>query len=128
MPLSLASRMVLRATISPSASNETIAVVAVFSMMLPQISPAAFSSQIALRPLPVISQSRILRLRPPRQWTRPRRSGRGMPPPESVRLLIPIWSAPSLVSSDVSPVNISVVAPRVPMSCEPLASRSSPVR
>ncbi len=78
MPLSLVPVMVLRATIRPSASNDTIAVVAVLVMMLPEISPETCSSQMPLPPLPDISQSLIRTSRPARQWIRPRRSGRGM--------------------------------------------------
>ena len=87
MPLSLVPRMVLRDTSRPCASNETIAVAAMLVMMLPLTSPETFSNQMPLPPLPVISQSVMRMSRPPRQCTRPRRVGSGMPPPSSVMLV-----------------------------------------
>ena len=90
MPLSLVPIMVLRETIRPCASNETKAVVAMLVMMLPLMSPETCSNQMPLPPLPEISQSMMRMSRPPRQCTRPRRVGSGMPPPSSVMPVRPM--------------------------------------
>ncbi len=128
MPLSLVPKMVLRETRRPWASNETIAVVADLVMMLPLTSPETFSNQMPLPPLPVISQSVTRMSRPPRQCIRPRRVGRGIPPPSSVILARPMLPAPSPDTIDAPPVKTSLVAPRTPTSCVPFCKLSIPVR
>ena len=120
--------MVLRETSRPCASNDVNPVTAIFEMMLPLTSPEQFSNQMPLPPLPVISQSMMRMSRPPRQCTRPRRVGSGMPPPSSVMLLRPMLPAPSLCSIDAPPLKTSLVAPRTPTSCVPFCRRSMPVR
>ena len=57
MPLSLVPVMVLRETIRPCASNDTIAVPAMPVMMLLEMSPETCSIQMPLPPLLRISQS-----------------------------------------------------------------------
>ncbi len=71
MPLSFVPVMVLRETISPCASNDTIAVPAMSVMILPEMSPETCSIQMPLPPLFAISQSVMRRSRPPRQWISP---------------------------------------------------------
>ena len=128
MPLSLVSVMVLRETIRPSASNDTTAVVAIFLKILPEMSPETCSSQMPLPPLSDISQSAMRTSRPPRQCTRPRRSGSGMPPPSKVMPVRPTLLAPSPCSIEAPPLKTSFVAPRTPTSCVPFDRRSMPVR
>ena len=105
-----------------------IAVTAVSLMILPLTSPEICSSQIALPPLPRISQSAMRTSRPARQWISPRRAGRGTPPPSSLMPVRVTLSAPSPDSIDAPPVKTSLVAPRTPISCVPLERRSMSVR
>ena len=128
MPLSLVPKMVLRDTNRPCASNDVMPVTAMLVRILPLTSPETFSNQIPLPPLFATSQSVMRMSRPLRQCTRPRRVGSGMLPPSNVMLVRPTLLAPSPKNIDAPPVNISFVAPRTPISCVPLESRSKPVR
>jgi hypothetical protein len=97
-------------------------------MILPLTSPETCSSQIALPPLPDISQSVMRISRAERQWIRPRRAGSGMPEPSSVMPVRPTLPQPSPTNIEAPPLKTSLVAPRTPISCVPLSRRNIPVR
>ncbi|MHC2436827.1 hypothetical protein ACVMB0_004202 [Bradyrhizobium sp. USDA 4451] len=128
MPLSLVPLMVLRATIRPSASNDTNAVLAMSVKTLLLTSPDICSNQMPAPPLPVSWQSVMRMSRPDRQCSRPRRAGSGMLPPSKVRPIRTMPSAPSASSSAAPPLKTSRLAPRTPISWLPGASRNRPLR